>query len=131
MKGFSPRNGESVLKKVVSYHRIGDFWFQSPQWGKCSKAERNTVQNEDGSKFQSPQWGKCSKAKNCIDYALKKRGFSPRNGESVLKEMVLVVQDVKVLGFSPRNGESVLKNNLFIIKGFVSSVSVPAMGKVF
>ena len=57
--------------------------FQSPQWGKCSK---EYIEKETGvvAKFQSPQWGKCSKEAKAALKA-EQKGFSPRNGESVLK----------------------------------------------
>ena len=82
--GFSPRNGESVLK----------FLNFSPM--------------KNSKKFQSPQWGKCSKAKYESYSFMKGESFSPRNGESVLKT-ILEIFAVLISGFSPRNGESVLK----------------------
>ena len=59
---FSPRNGESVLKRTLWHFSL-------------EKAE-----------FQSPQWGKCSKGYLDYNEVLGFIGFSPRNGESVLKK---------------------------------------------
>ena len=80
---FSPRNGESVLKEWAKISENEYDWFQSPQWGKCSKGNEENVTVQElwcfsprngesvlkiaadvigmGCTFQSPQWGKCSK----------------------------------------------------------------------
>ena len=57
-------------------------------------------------------------------------GFSPRNGESVLK-CIIDGRGKRSLSFSPRNGESVLKDILWEYIESTNDVSVPAMGKVF
>ena len=100
----------------------------SPQWGKCSKG-KGIVVIVGNTEFQSPQWGKCSKV-YLVTPGDESAGFSPRNGESVLKGMPLMLETVLQACFSPRNGESVLKLVL-ITKDMNILVSVPAMGKVF
>ena len=57
--------------------------FQSPQWGSNSKANKK-ASRKLAKAFQSPQWGSNSKERFAI---LKKKahGFSPRNGEVILK----------------------------------------------
>ena len=82
--GFSPRNGEVILK-------LGNFWlevskdeFQSPQWGSNSKADFFLIM-ELICMFQSPQWGSNSKADEILTQATVE-GFSPRNGEVILKK---------------------------------------------
>ena len=80
--------------------------FQSPQWGKCSKDGRTIFRYSRGA-FQSPQWGKCSKGAKCSCVQPYERSFSPRNGESVLKQ------------------------ERFMFDSDGEKVSVPAMGKVF
>ena len=59
-------------------------------------------------KFQSPQWGDNSKV---IDMKIIKgliMGFSPRNGEIILKTSLRYLER-KEQSFSPRNGEIILK----------------------
>ena len=57
--------------------------FQSPQWGSNSKDEHN-IKTKHFKRFQSPQWGSNSKAtRGCYGY--NTNGFSPRNGEVILK----------------------------------------------
>ena len=58
--------------------------------------------------FQSPQWGKCSKVVENFGKLPMRMSFSPRNGESVLKNMISELNPI-IKRFSPRNGESVLK----------------------
>ena len=58
--------------------------------------------------FQSPQWGKCSKGFYLNISILIEDSFSPRNGESVLKNIQRAFDNM-FKSFSPRNGESVLK----------------------
>ena len=36
-EGFSPRNGEVILKTVLNYNQLVSERFQSPQWGSNSK----------------------------------------------------------------------------------------------
>ena len=105
---FSPRNGESVLKiwRKKMPNR-GKYTCFSPRNGESVlKFDIGDV-NVTIYQFQSPQWGKCSKGRRRICPERQRAGFSPRNGESVLKPRILL---------------SSLIN---------SSVSVPAMGKVF
>ena len=83
--GFSPRNGEIILKvKSMHYIKNNNKSF-SPRNGEiilkwCSCISRQQVQV-----FQSPQWGDNSKA-NQFKYDNEKQlCFSPRNGEIILK----------------------------------------------
>ena len=76
--------------------------FQSPQWGSNSKANKK-ASRKLAKAFQSPQWGSNSKERFAI---LKKKAH----------------------GFSPRNGEVILKNR-WQCKNCFTLVSVPAMGK--
>ena len=55
-------------------------------------------------------------------------GFSPRNGEVILKLKKNYLNKVDLHGFSPRNGEVIL-NGEKDRRGYERSVSVPAMGK--
>ena len=105
-EGFSPRNGEIILKTRANFESTETDKFQSPQWGNNSKA--NVKNFEDFCKlFQSPQWGNNSKGKVTVLTTIHIR-FSPRNGEIILKtnEQFQIFLD---MGFSPRNGEIILK----------------------
>ena len=58
--GFSPLNGEVILKlPLIRLKQTGKL-FQSPQWGSNSK-ERIKKYKHQIPKFQSPQWGSNSK----------------------------------------------------------------------
>ena len=84
LSGFSPRNGEVILK----------FWPYS--------LAKEIV------RFQSPQWGSNSKVEDLAMEFDKYMCFSPRNGEVILK-LLLFVALAKEECFSPRNGEVILK----------------------
>ena len=58
--GFSPRNGEVILKHVQPGAYFEAVGFQSPQWGSNSKGNVEEL-NNNLSVFQSPQWGSNSK----------------------------------------------------------------------
>ena len=58
--------------------------FQSPQWGSNSKANKK-ASRKLAKAFQSPQWGSNSKAVLNEPVAGDNTGFSPRNGEVILK----------------------------------------------
>ena len=76
--------------------------------------------------FQSPQWGSNSKV-TIAKFKCFKDGFSPRNGEVILKKLVNFSSYFKQ-SFSPRNGEVILKITYAHKYGDIR-VSVPAMGK--
>ena len=57
--------------------------FQSPQWGDNSKVEIARACMNSWL-FQSPQWGDNSKEVRCSSDE-EVYGFSPRNGEIILK----------------------------------------------
>ena len=85
MSSFSPRNGEIILK--VTTATLSDpplTMFQSPQWGDNSKGEDSLFEIWLY-RFQSPQWG--DNSKECVNGFLLHLwdGFSPRNGEIILK----------------------------------------------
>ena len=80
--------------------------FQSPQWGSNSKEEAYS-EMVSSDEFQSPQWGSNSKAVKDVLKAMP-LGFSPRNGEVILKIMK-IIEGLIMAGFSPRNGEVILK----------------------
>ena len=54
--------------------------------------------------------------------------FSPRNGEVILKYLVVLMLKFQV-SFSPRNGEVILKELDHNHHAKIYKVSVPAMGK--
>ena len=88
MASFSPRNGEVILKLIDSFDiALAPRMFQSPQWGSNSKVMEDELEM-DMKSFQSPQWGSNSKVlnRNCLRMYLS---FSPRNGEVILKQIVL------------------------------------------
>ena len=58
--GFSPRNGEVILKGCSVEHYAFSAEFQSPQWGSNSKEQVSAFVEWYGG-FQSPQWGSNSK----------------------------------------------------------------------
>ena len=60
-EGFSPRNGEVILKTVLNYNQLVSERFQSPQWGSNSKGSHFFIVRKTP-EFQSPQWGSNSKA---------------------------------------------------------------------
>ena len=57
--------------------------FQSPQWGSNSKV-LGAIYGSWSYMFQSPQWGSNSKVEK-YSQEFKDAGFSPRNGEVILK----------------------------------------------
>ena|GEM_PF-5275429 len=61
--------------------------------------------------FQSPQWGSNSKAESLYSKPVICFRFSPRNGEVILKLLVVTVI-LLAASFSPRNGEVILKRSL-------------------
>ena len=63
--------------------------FQSPQWGSNSKAEIEFLKSSKVL-FQSPQWGSNSKGFIAISL-ITATGFSPRNGEVILKLSVMTL----------------------------------------
>ena len=56
-KGFSPRNGEVILKDTIGDATTTHTVFQSPQWGDCSKDEIHAITDKNLYEFQSSQWG--------------------------------------------------------------------------
>ena len=58
--------------------------FQSPQWGDNSK-DLCELLMEEKEMFQSPQWGDNSKGYIDLFLSTCNTGFSPRNGEIILK----------------------------------------------
>ena len=60
--------------------------------------------------FQSPQWGSNSKVTVRVK-SLEYNGFSPRNGEVILKVDIIWEDEIQN-SFSPRNGEVILKSNV-------------------
>ena len=81
----------------------------------------------DRVEFQSPQWGDCSKERN-VKEKIKKKCFSPRNGEIVLKgNKKINLKNIE--GFSPRNGEIVLKNNIEFVQATPTGFS-PRNGEI-
>ena len=83
---------------------------ESPQWGSNSKV---LVAKTEGAAiaFQSPQWGSNSKVNRRVFSRKPMLGFSPRNGEVILKYLPSHVQSY-LSRFSPRNGEVILKLKL-------------------
>ena len=75
----------TVYAQISRFKLKAKVSLMSPQWGKCSKVS-DCLFTVVLSTFQSPQWGKCSKDKNTTTFGVNMRGFSPRNGESVLKK---------------------------------------------
>ena len=61
-------------------------------------------------RFQSPQWGSNSKGSADEMYVMDFPGFSPRNGEVILKMCNMNAHTKKETRFSPRNGEVILKS---------------------
>ena len=62
---FSPRNGEVILKEED--HNCPGLlvsMFQSPQWGSNSKVNTTKTTIMANGAFQSPQWGSNSKVKS-------------------------------------------------------------------
>ena len=90
-EGFSPRNGEVILK--LSTRELVERAYQA---------------------FQSPQWGSNSKVLALGLEACKGACFSPRNGEVILKFPLFQTAAGRSC-FSPHNGEVILK---FSILGF-------------
>ena len=84
-KGFSPRNGEVILKSFVEGL---DLWLGgfSPRNGEIILKIVNEYSKryEAGKVFQSPQWGDNSKG-ILFGRRYRMQGFSPRNGEIILK----------------------------------------------
>ena len=101
--GFSPRNGEIILKVAVQFRTFLNNLFQSPQWGDNSKGRPMNLDDAEYW-FQSPQWGDNSKV----------------NGE-VLKYTKLEFQ-------SPQWGDNSKGTNR-VLTFNLSYVSVPAMGR--
>ena len=60
--------------------------FQSPQWGSNSKVSI-IILYVVSILFQSPQWGSNSKDNETSYILIDNLGFSPRNGEVILKGM--------------------------------------------
>ena len=82
-KGFSPRNGEVILKFQIGGRPVCVRSF-SPLNGEVILKKVEVRPNEFDYKFQSPQWGSNSKGvvKIIIGSFLS---FSPLNGEVILK----------------------------------------------
>ena len=78
-------------------------------------------------RFQSPQWGDNSKESVQCEAYNGGKGFSPRNGEIILKVLNWDAELFKYR-FSPRNGEIILKNCVRAER-VLKYVSVPAMGR--
>ena len=100
--GFSPRNGEVILKCAEARPTKKDLGF-SPRNGEVILKSNSTV---------------AVSLSNC---------FSPRNGEVILKWRYELLEGYSK-SFSPRNGEVILKE-LLISSARSILVSVPAMGK--
>ena len=60
--------------------------------------------------FQSPQRGDNSKGSIATGTGSLAVGFSPRNGEIILKDVQIITEYFFELSFSPRNGEIILKD---------------------
>ena len=101
--------------------------FQSPQWGKCSKASVEAIKAGKES-FQSPQWGKCSKVNIMLSFDYSTKGFSPRNGESVLKMLQLKEQFLFIKFQSPQWGKC-SKVQAILPKEISLSFQSPQWGK--
>ena len=84
--------------------------FQSPQWGNNSKGQKTRAYALAilMAMFQSPQWGNNSKDSDEFNDLRNQFGFSPRNGEIILKKPMHESRQVRPR-FSPRNGEIILK----------------------
>ena len=104
--GFSPRNGEVILKSNPPYVPPSLTSF-SPRNGEVILKLNNSSIKTGVMEFQSPQWGSNSKEK-WTKAQFEKASFSPRNGEVILKSN-LVLTSRNLLSFSPRNGEVILK----------------------
>ena len=103
---FSPRNGEVILKGCSVEHYAFSAEFQSPQWGSNSKVR--SLQYEDYKfQFQSPQWGSNSKDLAYENEQITDEFQSTPSGSNSKDE--LRDRIVQQLGFSPRNGEVILK----------------------
>ena len=80
--GFSPRNGEVILKKINGVEQSIELRF-SPRNGEVILKDKAIATMNADTAFQSPQWGSNSKV-----VADSRRGkvlsFSPRNGEVIL-----------------------------------------------
>ena len=84
LDGFSPRNGEVILKWHHRKRRVLGESF-SPRNGEVILKRRlKGQQSLLMYAFQSPQWGSNSKV-TVVERQLSKRRFSPRNGEVILK----------------------------------------------
>ena len=104
---FSPRNGEVFLKTEAAVSNAVAEVFQSPQWGSNSK-EFSLTHGLLVRLFQSPQWGSNSKALFYLVGGFTYTFQSPQWGSNSKggKEMTYLIL---TYGFSPRNGEVILK----------------------
>ena len=81
--GFSPRNGEIVLKMFMQKLYASQERF-SPRNGEIVLKRKVMIRKPALDEFQSPQWGDCSKVTDRV-VRQDDECFSPRNGEIVLK----------------------------------------------
>ena len=78
--------------------------FQSPQWGSNSKVF-TSKHCFPALSFQSPQWGSNSK-EEFEEYISSIEGFSPRNGEVILKRKDIKTKNVEFMFQSPQWGSN-------------------------
>ena len=96
--GFSPRNGEVILRLGPHGRSVRSIWFQSPQWGSNSKDLTQVFNILCLLLFQSPQWGSNSKVSGHLSGNVTNRFQSPqwgsnsKAGKNLVKNLILKFQ---------------------------------------
>ena len=128
LKGFSPRNGEVILKAIIRLGSLTSIRF-SPRNGEVILKSPHISATNKFFSFQSPQWGSNSKEIHKLRNMYPILSFSPRNGEVILKYHVFF-RFTYYWRFSPRNGEVILKKTLKFVVLLLLECFSPRNGEV-